>query len=129
MVLYKIVATWKVFMTFSELRLIQEDKCMIKVINEAEFSEVLEKDVAFVDFFTTWCGPCKMLGPVLENISDNVDGASFFKIDVDDAEEIAAKYGIMSIPAVFAFKKGEVVAKNVGYNGPEALEKFVKDNL
>lgn len=129
MVLYKIVATWKVFMTFSELRLIQEDKCMIKVINEAEFSEVLEKDVAFVDFFTTWCGPCKMLGPVLENISDNVDGASFFKIDVDDAEEIAAKYGIMSIPTVFAFKKGEVVAKNVGYNGPEALEKFVKDNL
>ncbi|MCQ2537932.1 MAG: thioredoxin [Lachnospiraceae bacterium] len=102
---------------------------MIKVINEAEFSEVLEKDVAFVDFFATWCGPCKMLGPVLENISDNVDGASFFKIDVDDAEEIAAKYGIMSIPAVFAFKKGEVVAKNVGYNGPEALEKFVKDNL
>lgn len=102
---------------------------MVKVINEAEFSEVLEKDVAFVDFFATWCGPCKMLGPVLEKISDNVDGACFYKIDVDNAEEIAAKYGIMSIPVVIAFKKGEVARKNVGYSSPDALEKFVKDNL
>lgn len=102
---------------------------MVKVINEAEFSEVLEKDVAFVDFFATWCGPCKMLGPVLEKISDNIDGASFYKIDVDNAEEVAAKYGIMSIPVVIAFKKGEVAGKNVGYSSPDALEKFVKDNL
>ncbi len=99
---------------------------MVKQISEKEFDEVLNADVAVVDFFATWCGPCKMLGPVLEKESGNYEGKiAFFKIDVDDAQSLAAKYGIQSIPAVFAFKKGEVVNKQIGYNGPANVKSFL----
>ncbi len=103
---------------------------MVKTIGEQEFNEVLSADIAVVDFFATWCGPCKMLGPVLEQLSADYEGKiSFFKIDVDEAEETAAKYGIQSIPAVFAFKKGELASKSVGYNGRDGVKAFLDSLL
>ncbi len=99
---------------------------MVKTITEQEFNEVLGSEIAVVDFFATWCGPCKMLGPVLEQLSEEYTGKiNFFKIDVDEAEETAAKYGIQSIPAVFAFKNGELKDKQVGYNGKEGVKAFL----
>ena len=68
---------------------------MVKTIGEQEFNEVLSADIAVVDFFATWCGPCKMLGPVLEQLSADYEGKiSFFKIDVDEAEKVTSVDGL-----------------------------------
>ena len=86
----------------------------------------------FCDFWATWCGPCRMLAPVYEEISDKYEGkAIFVKIDVDeeDSEAAAVKYGITSIPNVIAFKNGAPVDNNLGFVPAEALEKFVEKNL
>ncbi|MDD4840122.1 MAG: thioredoxin [Clostridia bacterium] len=83
-----------------------------------------------VDFWATWCGPCKMLGPVIEEIAaDYEDKAVIGKVNVDNDVEIAEKFGIMSIPAVFIFKDGEVVDKMIGFRKKEqiaaVLDKYI----
>ena len=81
-----------------------------------EFDAVLKNNKSvFVDFFATWCGPCKMVGPVVEKVSEEVSGVKFIKVDVDDLGDVASRYGIASIPALFAFKDGEKVGEIVGF--------------
>ena len=76
-----------------------------------------------VDFSATWCGPCQMLGPVLDEIArERADSLRLVKIDVDAHPELAAQYGVMSIPAVFLLREGKVVAQAVGYQSKAALE-------
>lgn len=91
---------------------------MVKHVNTAEFKEVIAKDkVVFADFFATWCGPCKMLAPMIDQISEMpeyADRVEFVKIDVDEEEELAESYGIMSIPTLMIFKGGEAVKTQVG---------------
>ena len=81
---------------------------MVKKINAEEFVNVAKKDdVALVDFSATWCGPCKMLAPVLEDISEKLgDKVKFYNVDVDDAPELAAEYRVNSVPCVVLMKKG-----------------------
>jgi len=89
----------------------------MKQISDAEFNaEVIQSDKpVVVDFFANWCGPCKMIAPLLEQISDEVAGqASIVKIDVDQNKEMASQYGVKSIPTLIIFKNGEVVDKIVG---------------
>lgn len=101
-------------------------------------SEQLEQLIAqsdipvFCDFWASWCGPCRMLAPVFEEISDKYeDKAVFVKIDVDEEESEAAamKYAITSIPNILVFKNGERVGNNLGFVPAEALEAFVKKYL
>lgn len=107
---------------------------MVKYINGKELEELLasaDKPV-FCDFWASWCGPCRMLAPVFESVSDKYEKeAIFVKIDVDeeDSEGAAMKYGITSIPNVIAFKNGVPVNNNVGFVPEEAFEAFVKNNL
>ena len=86
-------------------------------LNESTFEqEVLKSPVpVLVDFWAPWCGPCKMMGPVLEEIASELDGkVKVCKVNVDDNPELAEKYGIMSIPNFIAFKDGQVAGQQVG---------------
>lgn len=88
----------------------------VNVITESEFDEVvLNSDIpVFVDFFATWCGPCKMMSPILDQVSEEHQNVKFAKIDVDEAERLAVKYGISSIPCMIYFKNGQETDRVVG---------------
>ena len=100
-------------------------------INTQKFDELLKGDKPVVcDFFATWCVPCRMLGPVLEEVSKEFeDKAVFVKVDVDENMELSTRYGIMSIPLVVVFKNGDVAAKSLGYTSKEETKQFLQDNL
>lgn len=85
-------------------------------------SEVIASEIpVLVDFWATWCGPCKMLGPVISQIADEYEGkVKVGKVNVDEEEELAARYGIQSIPTVLLFKGGEVVEQSLGFK-PKAF--------
>ena len=96
-------------------------------IKEAQFDEeVLKSDKpVFVDFYATWCGPCKMMSPILEQLSEEKQDVVFAKIDVDDAERLAILYGISSIPCMILFKNGEEADRVVGAVPKQKLEQVV----
>lgn len=83
---------------------------MIKYLKEENFEEEIKKEWIMVDFYADWCGPCRALGEVLETI-ENVD---ILKVNVDEHQEIAARFGVMSIPTIIIFKNGVEVAKQIG---------------
>jgi len=103
---------------------------MVKKINEAEFSEVKNSKFAVVDFNATWCGPCKMLGPVLEEVSEELSGkAEFFAVDVDENQTLAIKNKIQSIPAIVVFKDGEPVDRQIGFIPKAQLIDFINRSI
>jgi len=103
---------------------------MVKKINQDEFKTIDKSGVSVLDFNATWCGPCKMLAPVLEEVSEDFAGqANFYSIDTDDNPDLAREYGIMNIPAIVVLKDGEKVDMNVGFAPKEALSDFVSKNL
>lgn len=90
-------------------------------------SEVLENEgKVLVDFYADWCGPCKMMSPVIDKIAEEVDGVKVCKLNVDDAQEIAEQYGIMSIPTIMVFENGEVKEKFVGVTSKDELLSALK---
>ncbi len=107
---------------------------MVKYVNAKELEEIISTESlpVFCDFWASWCGPCRMLAPVFEEISDKYDGrAVFLKIDIDeeDSEPAAIKYGITSIPNIIAFKGGKAADSNLGFVPAAVLENFVEKNL
>ena len=104
----------------------------MKIINSQELKDLLqvsEKPV-FVDFYADWCGPCRMLAPVLSELSEKyADKAVFVKVNVDESEEAAIEHGISSIPNVIAFKGGKAVANQLGFVPASALESFIEKVL
>jgi thioredoxin 1 len=96
---------------------------MLNITDENFESEVLKSDVpAIVDFFAEWCGPCKMMGPIFEEVGAKYEGkVKFAKLNVDEARATAMKYGVMSIPTVITFKGGEVVETLVGLQDEDSL--------
>ena len=103
----------------------------IKITKDNFEAEVVKADrPVLVDFWATWCGPCMMLGPVVAEIAEErKDVIKVGKVNVDEEPELAAKFGIMSIPAVLLFKNGAVVANSVGYISKEDMNAFVSANI
>ncbi|MEF9990343.1 MAG: thioredoxin [Christensenellaceae bacterium] len=101
----------------------------IKHINETQFdAEVLkDKGVVLVDFYADWCGPCKMLGPILEEVDAQIgEKIKIVKINVDEAQAIAQEYGVMSIPTVYLFDGGTKMSKFVGVKSKEEIIDFIE---
>ncbi|MDP4146416.1 MAG: thioredoxin [Bacillota bacterium] len=91
---------------------------MAKVINKVEFQDNVIKGegVVLVDYFAQWCGPCKMIAPILDELSQELDGkVKIFKVDVDQSSELSREYNIMGVPTMLIFKNGKEVDKIVGF--------------
>lgn len=97
----------------------------MQIVNKTDFQKIIQNGYTLVDFYADWCGPCKMLGPILEEVSHDYPDVDFIKINVDNEQELAAEYRIMSIPAVFMFKDGEMVGKTGGLQPKEAIKNFI----
>ena len=96
------------------------------VLNEDNFDNTVANGLVLVDFWATWCGPCKMLAPTIDAIATEYkDRVVVGKVDIDESEAIARRFGIMSIPTLFLFKDGEVVEKLVGYRLKMELEQLL----
>lgn len=94
--------------------------------NENEFEEQIKKGKVLVDFYATWCGPCQLLSPILEEIEKENKEVTIVKIDVDKNESLARKHGIMSIPTIEIYDKGNLVDKQVGLLSKEEIEDLLK---
>lgn len=96
-------------------------------ITTADFDDVVlnSKRPVVIDFYANWCGPCKMLSPVVDEVSDERDDVLFVKVNVDEEEELAAKFGVMSIPMLVLIENGEVKKTSLGYKPKEDLLKLL----
>lgn len=103
----------------------------VSQLNAETFDSTVSEDKAtLIDFFAEWCGPCKMQTPVLHKVADEYSGKmNFGAVNVDEAEEIAAKYGVQSIPTLIVFKKGEVLKRVEGMKNESQLKEWLKEYL
>ncbi len=96
-------------------------------VSELDFQKIISgEELTIIDFSATWCMPCRMLAPILEQVADKMENVSFYNIDIDDSEEIAKRYRIFSVPTLIAFKEGKVIDSLVGLNSYDEVLKFVK---
>lgn len=104
---------------------------MVKKVNGQEFEqEVMKAAAAVVDFSATWCGPCRMMAPVLEEISEKLgDRVRFYNVDVDEVPELAARYGIQSIPCLLVLKNGQAVDQFVGFRPGPQIAAWIEGNI
>ena len=104
---------------------------MVKKINEEQFnSEAKNSGVAVVDFSATWCGPCRMLAPVVEAVSEELAGkVDFYNVDVDECGDLAAEYRVMSVPCLIMMKKGEFVSQSIGFRPQADIANWIQSNL
>ncbi len=102
---------------------------MLKHIDSKDFeNEVINKDkLVVVDFFATWCGPCKMLAPVLENVANSRADFDIVKVDIDESEDLAIKYEIQVVPTLVIFKEGKEVSRVSGFMTEEVLTNKIEE--
>lgn len=99
-------------------------------VTDADFDSKVESGVQLIDFWATWCGPCKMIAPVLEELAADYEGkADILKLDVDENPSTAAKYEVMRIPTLIVFKDGQPVDKVVGFQPKENLAEVLDKHL
>lgn len=100
---------------------------MVEHLNQDNFDEevIRFEGKVLVDFWAEWCGPCMMLGPIVEEVSEEIDDVKFCKVDCDEARDIALEFGIMSIPTLLLFENGELKDQAIGYKEKDELIAFV----
>lgn len=102
---------------------------MINIFNEENFqNEVLNSDkITIVDFYADWCGPCKMMSPVIDKIAEeNAETIKVGKVNVDESQDLAMKYNVMSIPTILIFKDGNILKTFIGVTSKQEIEEFIK---
>ena len=98
----------------------------MRVINEAEFANEVKDGLVLVDFYATWCGPCRMISPIIDEVAKETTDLMVVKVDVDKYPNIATKYGIMSIPTLKVFKNGKEEKTSIGYIEKDAIKDLLK---
>ena len=99
---------------------------MVKEINAEEYSEIVNSsNPVVIDFHATWCGPCKVLSPILEELADEIEGVEFVKLDVDQHPQIAGQNQVMGVPTVVILKDGEVKDRFVGVQPKEVIKENI----
>ncbi len=102
----------------------------MKIVDNNEFGNEIKSGVTVVDFFATWCGPCKMIAPILEELSEEMKGkVNFIKVDVDKSVELSDKYRISNIPTVVVFKNNEKVNQFVGFLPKVEIKRLIENTL
>ena len=98
-------------------------------IKEEEYEEKVLKNnkKVLVDFYADWCGPCRMLSPIIEEIAKENDEYEFVKVNVDDCPDVSRKYGVMSIPTLIVFENGVEKKKTLGFHSLDEVKEFLKD--
>lgn len=96
--------------------------------NKSEFENLIKEDnLIVVDFFATWCGPCKMFGPILEEVASNTaSGVKFAKIDIDENEDLALEYNVQAVPTISLFKNGKEVERKTGMVSKQELQDLIE---
>ncbi|MFN7181739.1 MAG: thioredoxin [Planctomycetota bacterium] len=105
---------------------------IVEVKSVEEFVNSIEnsKTLALVDFYATWCGPCKMQSPIIDKVADEIkEGLNVYKVDVDELSDVAVKYGISAVPTLLLFKDGNVVERWVGLTPEHVLKETIENYL
>ena len=106
----------------------REKKMALQHANDETFSGLIGNGITLVDFWATWCGPCRMFGPIFESVSDKIPDVNFVKFEIDETNRrTPAKYGIRSIPSVLAFKDGELVEARTGLMDEETVTMWINE--
>lgn len=106
------------------------EKGSIKHLTDGEFDHGIKQGVTLVDFYANWCGPCRTLAPVLEQVAHDLKGkATIAKIDIDNEQKTASQFQIMSVPTMILFKNGKEVGRLVGLRTADAVKEFIQTAL
>lgn len=98
----------------------------VEHLTEDNFESAIQSGVTLVDFFATWCGPCKMLSPIVEEIGSEAQSFSVYKVDIDECEDLAMDYSVMSVPTLVIFKDGEEAERLIGARSKADILNAVK---
>lgn len=101
----------------------------MRIVKTEEFNEVVKEGLVLVDFFANWCGPCRMIAPVLEELEEDIEKLTVVKVDVDQDGALAGKYGVQSIPNMIIFKDGQPVDRIVGFMSYDDLQETIEKYL
>lgn len=101
------------------------------IMDMEEFEDILESNqICVCDFSATWCGPCRMMAPVLEDVSEKYKGKySFYQIDIDSAEDLAQKFNIEAVPTIVIIKNGKEIGRTTGYQEFDVFERFMNNTI
>lgn len=102
---------------------------MAQIISSNDFETVVNDGVVVVDFFATWCGPCKMLAPVFEELGNEMDEAKFVKVDIDQSMDLARKFMVSTVPTMMVFKDGKPVETMVGFMPKDAIKSKLQAHM
>ena len=101
---------------------------MADLINSTDFEKILmDNELVLVDFFATWCPPCKMLAPILEQISNERNDILVLKVNIDEFKSIGDKYDVHAVPTLVFFKNNEEVKRHIGFTGKDQLEQIIEE--